>query len=173
MNVLNASPFGPSSNYSPVPYPNELLGDYRTYQDLKTTISNYLKGLAKVGSKCSFRELYTALNIPLNVTWSYHRKLISQICHEINEQEYLAGRPLIGVLLCAESDGYITGKGFFDLMDYPQFCEGFALDKNNKTHCAMFFGIHARKCWLYWHKQRKEDEKRAADIQRNQTQNRS
>lgn len=156
-------------NFPNVEYPENLLGHYSNYQSIKDAISNYLKGLAKRGLKCSFRELYSALNLPLFVTYSWHRKLIGQICWEINNEEYQAGRPLIGVILCSETDGYITGKGFFDLMDSPDFCEGFVLDKENPTHRAVFFGIHARRCWVYWYKQRKDEEKRSAALQRRQT----
>jgi hypothetical protein len=152
-----------------IDYPDDLLGGYSSYQSLKEAITNYLKGLAKKGLKCTFRELYSALNIPLNVTYSFHRRLIGQICWEINDEEYKAKRPLLGVILCGETDGYITGKGFFDLMDYPEFCDGMVLNKENRTHQAAFFGIHARRCWLYWSKQRKDEEKKAAAVQSHQT----
>ena len=168
MNVLSSSPKGqghPALKHPVIEYPSYLLGDYSSYQSLKEAISNYLKGLAKRGHKCTFRELYSALNIPLFVTYNYHGKLIGQICWEINQEEYTAGRPLLGAILCGESDGYITGKGFFGLMDYPEFCDGMILDKMNKTHQAAFFGIHARRCWQYWSKQRKEEEKKAEAVQ--------
>ncbi|WP_128547201.1 hypothetical protein [Larkinella soli] len=163
MNELSSRSHGhPALSRPKETYPDHLLGDYSSPQSLKEAISNYLKGLAKKGHKCTFRELYSALNIPLYVTYNYHRRLIGQICWEINDDEYRAGRPLLGVILCGESDGYITGKGFFDLMDYPEFCDGLTLDKTNKTHQAAFFGIHARRCWLYWSKQRKDEEKKAS-----------
>lgn len=169
MNVLsnrsNELPF----EIKKVEYPVNLLGDYSNYQSIKDAISNYLKGLAKRGLKCSFRELYSSLNLPLFVTYSWHRKLIGQICWEINEEEYKNGRPLLGVILCSETDGYITGKGFFELMDYEQFCDGLILDKLNSNHRAAFFGIQARKCWLYWSKQRKIEEKKSAAVQSHQT----
>lgn len=144
-------------------YPSDLLGEYPSYEAVKVAIKSYLIGLAKTGGKCTFRTLYSSLCLPLYVTYSFHRKLIGEICSEINGEEYAAGRPLIGVLLCSESDGYITGKGFFDLMQYPEFCEGFphGLDKEIKQHRAAFFGIHAQKCWLYWHKRKKAEEKAA------------
>ncbi|WP_123985248.1 hypothetical protein [Taibaiella soli] len=169
MDQLSSIPFGHPAFVRCTEYPAHLLGEYSNYQSLKEAITNYLIGLAKVGSKCTFRELYTALNIPLYVTYSYHRKLIGLICSEINGEQWLQGRPLIGVLLCGETDGYITGKGFFLFMDYPEFCEGFNFDKENITHQAAFFGIHARKCWLYWLKRRKDDEKKSEQIQKKQT----
>ena len=151
-------------------YPPILLGHYSSYDSIKDAISNYLKGLAKRGLKCSFRELYSILNIPLFVTPSLHRNLITQICWEINDTEYRAGRPLIGVLLCSESAGYITGSGFFDLMDFPEFCDGLSLDRHNSTHQAAFFGVHANRVWIYWKKQKDKEEKKAAALQKRQTQ---
>jgi hypothetical protein len=169
MNVLSKGPFGHSAFVRCTDYPTNLLGTYPDYKALKAAIRNYLAGLAKFGGKCTFRELYTRLNIPLNVTWSLHRRLIGEICSEINGEENMYSRPLLGALLCSETDGYITGKGFYGLMDYPEFCEGFTFDKENKYHRAAFFGIHAQKCWLYWLKQRKDEEKKAAETQRHQT----
>jgi len=170
VNELSSNPYLGHPAFLPcIDYPNDLLGNYPSYDALRITIRNYLAGLAKTGGKCTFRELYSRLQIPLNVTWAFHRRLIGEICGEINGEEYLAGRPLLGALLCGETDGYITGKGFYTLMDYPEFCEGFVFDKEKKHHRAAFFGIHAHKCWLYWLKQRKEEEKRAVEVQSNLT----
>src|SRR2546423_402244 len=108
MNHLSFHPFGHPAFVRCSNYPNQLLGEFQDYKGFKAAIKSYLIGLAKVGSKCSFRDLYTALNLPLHVTYSYHRKLIGEICSEINGEEFVLGRPFIGVLLCAETDGYIT-----------------------------------------------------------------
>jgi hypothetical protein len=162
MSRLVTRPFGHPAFVRCTDYPINLLGEYPSYEALKEAISAYLVGLAKVGSSRTPQEMLVSLNIPLTVADSYHLELIDQVVSEINGDQYIKRKPLVGALLYGYEEGHIANTGFYSLMDYPEFCLGMPFNKADETHRAAFFGVHARACWKYWSGKRKYQERKAA-----------
>lgn len=162
MKHLSNGPFGHPAFMPCKNFPQELLGNFSSYDHLKKAVANYLIGLAVSGGKCTYRELLSTLCIPFNLSLAHHRKLMGEVFGEINGEQYAQKRPLIAVLVCSESDGYITGAGFYNLMSYAEFSDGFTFNKEIDSHRAAFFGLQSRRCWKYWSQKKKYNDRKAA-----------
>ena len=141
-------------------YPDTLLGEYSSYQNMKEAIIGYLIGKARFGEKTTYLRIFADLNIPMKIDSESHHDYMFNILSEIDGEQCAKKLPLLSCLVGSKTNAYLGGSVFMRLMDIPEFNEGHLFDKNDKISQAMFWGVHIAKCWRYYAgKQKKYEEK--------------